>query len=1224
MLENKNARLVIVKNPFQPWNGRIIKEIAPHTKLRNELVGNANIGCDIYTSVDGKTVLIDDYEVLGGEVITVSPVVGKGGKSILGLVAMVALAVVSHGIAISNVAIGGALGVGASAATAIAYGLAAVTMFVGGTLINKAFYSAPKTPSLTNTENEATYGWSGVQTLEGQNNAMQMTYGKVKSAGQSIAKYVQVKDNKEYLNWLIACGEGELTFSDIMINDNPYTYYDGMQLETRAGTNNQTVIPYFNDTYFTKSLGYEVKDNEYRRDTAQGNGTQGLIVKIEFSQGLYYAKDDGNLGEAWVKVKAEYKLVTSSTWTKLFEEQIKGSQSSALRKEFRVDNITAGEYEVRVTVTGRSHKTTDSRAGVKCYWSAITSIVYDDFAYPNTALIGVRALATDQINGSPTISFLKERKYVWVYCPPVPGGTQETEVWHYEQRPANNPAWASYDMLHLCSRLYNINTKKYEYEVRGVPANSLIYEQFNEWAKFCESKKYYVNIEIGSTEEMLNCINDNIACIGHGLITRYGTKYGAVWYCAKQPVQMFGMGNIISGTFKEDFLETTSRANAVEITYFDAEHDYNKETITIYSDNYDSDAVENATQVTFNGITSYEQAFREGKYQLYCNKYQLRTVSFEANIDAIACTIGDVVLVAHDVPQWTHSGRIYEVDTTNGTFRLPVELTTTSGNIRLMYRTENDNLYTTNVGVIENGDGWCTVQGNIPNIDDLPKKGDIFDIGLTEIGSKPFIITSITRAQDFTRSISGIEYIETIYNEQYDIPPINYSEAISGVAENVTGLNGNRVQYVTSDGRRTTRLFASWNATTNGGRYTLLYSGDNKNTWNVLQSGMTNCEWQGDVSAFDEIYIKVITVLGVSKSSGVVYGPITSGVDELPPDVKSLDVEVLGDRTRRYFWDFEYPIPNDIAGFKMRYVQGTSASWDAGYDVQDGLILSQPYETTTVRQGDHVIMIKAVDNAGNESENPAVCVVNFGDPLEDNVLFKKDFSANGWEDCETDGNVLPNGYVYSKQTVRYWNTKTSAHWDSQNALYWEESYTNFHLDAYFVALAGGYFYLLYDIEGACNLTYRNRTTDELFKPYSTKVLVSAGDVIDIHFETPMGATRTILKSLVAVIDVPDRVEHFKNIRITTDGTRLPIITPNYRTTAVRFDSLNYTGETYLNVERVSNEPCVVKVYAMQVENGKLVKTYINCNADITWQGFEQENIATGYFNTDIFNGCAFG
>ena len=38
------------------------------------------------------------------------------------------------------------------------------------------------------------------------------------------------------------------------------------------------------------------------------------------------------------------------------------------------------------------------------------------------------------------------------------------------------------------------------------------------------------------------------------MVIPFGTKYGCIWDCAKQPVQMFGMGNICAGTFQEDFL----------------------------------------------------------------------------------------------------------------------------------------------------------------------------------------------------------------------------------------------------------------------------------------------------------------------------------------------------------------------------------------------------------------------------------------------------------------------------------------------------------------------------------------------------------------------------------------------------------------------------------------------------------------------------------------------
>ena len=43
--------------------------------------------------------------------------------------------------------------------------------------------------------------------------------------------------------------------------------------------------------------------------------------------------------------------------------------------------------------------------------------------------------------------------------------------------------------------------------------------------------------------------------------------------------------------------------------------------------------------------------------------------------------------------------------------------------------------------------------------------------------------------------------------------------------------------------------------------------------------------------------------------------------------------------------------------------------------------------------------------------------------------------------------------------------------------------------------------------------------------------------------------------------MPDREEHFENITVPVDGMNLPIVTPNYYTTAVRIDAIqDYTGE----------------------------------------------------------------
>ena len=660
----------------------VIRQYMPACANVDILVNSKPIEPDVVIPDDSFVVIYP--KVMGGD----------SGKNILGTIAMIALSVVSAGIVGSGWA-----AMGIKAGTFAAYAASAAVMFIGGTLINRVFGQKVDTGNFGDFKNDATYSWDGIQTMEGQNNSIALTYGTVQSGGQTIGKFVDVLDNKEYLNWLVAAGEGPLTISNIQLNDNAASYYKDLTVETREGTNTQTVIPNFNDTYSTKQLGYQLLAEE-RVDTVLGNASEGIITKVEFSNGLYYANDSGGLDDAWVEILGEYRktgtenwipfaygvdmapgtagisvingrmpsvgqysavvvdrhgpeellsktititypdgsqmsgtirigeelaevgdfVVSASATTGTFSVVHKGAritahQSSALRKEFRIDPLESAAYEVRMQVTARSHDVDSSRAAVRCWWSSLTSIVHDDFSYPNIALIGIKALATDQLSGTPTLKFLKTRPYVLVWNP-------TTEA--YEEQASDNPAWACYDVLHQCSYLQDANTGAWEYDVRGIPAKYMLYDQFKAWADFCQEKNYKVNIELNTVGEMLATINNNIAAVGHGKVIRFGTRYGCIYDHVQQPVQMFGMGNIIAGSFQEEFMQTSDRANCVELTYMDAANDYNRETITIYSDTYDTDAEEKTAQATFDGITSYEQAYREGMYQLYSNLYLRR------------------------------------------------------------------------------------------------------------------------------------------------------------------------------------------------------------------------------------------------------------------------------------------------------------------------------------------------------------------------------------------------------------------------------------------------------------------------------------------------------------------------------------------------------------------------------------------------------------------------
>lgn len=763
--------VVFVKNPFEPqFNREVYRLEYEKGKTIHEYVKE----CTATLKLPDMTISRNSYTINGdflvhdGDFIVFAPVVGKGGgKNPLLIIATVALSVVSMGV-------GGMVAGGWATASGLAaiggYMAAAAVMFIGGTLIQRAFGTAA-TPSFDGASENPTYSWNGISTTSGQNNPIPITYGTVRSGGQTIGKYITNDGDKQYLNWLVAAGYGPLEIYDIQLNDNPVENYKDVSVEIRNGEYNQSVIPNFNDTISTKNLGYEILEDEWRTDIATGTATQGIIIYVECSNGLYYANDSGGLDETWVKIEAQYAAKGTEAWKPFFKNEyavtISGKKSSAIRKQYRVDNLPEGEYDVRIRVVGRGHPVTSTRASTRIWWTAVSSVVYDDFAYPGIALIGIRALATDQLSGSPTLKFMKRKKVVQVYNPDK----------GYEEKAADNPAWAAYDMVHRAEHIVDARTGTWTYISNGANADLMLYQQFADWAEYCDTFNLKLNIEINSSGELLDVVNKYVSAVGRGMVELFGTKYGCCWDGPKEAVQMFGMGNIISGTFQETFLQTSDRANAVEVTFTNAQKDYERDTVKIYGPTFDTDEYDNTSQLSYDGITDYKQAYREGMFQLYCNMYMVRAVSFQADIDAIACTVGDVIYVSHDVPKWQVSGRIHSVDGNVVTVEAVMENYDNTKQYQFAYRaSKTDTRYEVSCQDIKTiGSMTQLIIGAVPETP--PAAGDIFDISEVAKGTKKFVVRSISRAQDFTREIEALEYNENVFSENYDIPQINYSNA---------------------------------------------------------------------------------------------------------------------------------------------------------------------------------------------------------------------------------------------------------------------------------------------------------------------------------------------------------------------------------------------------------------------------------------------------------------
>lgn len=784
------VNVIIVKNPFKPEQHET--QYMPFKKGKSVSYYHKAQGEWVY-SINGHEVTLDTTVSDDDYIVAMPKIEGK----FFGVLLSIGMAVFTGGIA--SGAIFGIQSLIWRTVLSMAVGM------IGNAVISKL--TAPKVDR-SNSEQSTTYGWGGTKTVTGQGYPLAVTYGRMKSAGMLLSRHVISDGDKQYLNLLYCAGEGELSkIEDIRINSNPISNYKDVQVDIRLGTNDQTVIPNFNDNFADQGLNYELK-SDWSVQQVQGDACDAIELTIGFPNGLYYSNDSGGMDKTSVTVDAEIRKVGTQEWQTLPLANNKGlsghvkkkpkqwffidksnrdiansnyaghiweATNSAFYRVFRFDNLEKAKYEVRMRCSGKDG--TSLRHVNKVYWTQLTQIIYDDFVHPGKALIGIKALATSQLSGSdPDVSWIQERDKVWVFNP---YNNQ------YEEKPADNPAWAAYDLLHICRKIGG------EYVVFGQPYGRIDYDAFNAWAEKCTLNKFTFNYIYDSATRLWDALKYP-ETVGRGKVIPAGTRFTCVSDYQSSPVQLFTVANIKYGSFTEEFQGVEARANSIELSFINKDKDYERDVIPVYGDTYDeSNSLTNPAQIELMGCTSLEQAYRHGKHYLRCNKYEVRTVTFEAFTDAIACTVGDIILVQHDVPEWGEGGRVVAV---NGqTITLDKEVVTQPGKqYQLLVRSNTTDAVST-YNVVNVSGLNVIVQETIP-----VQKDCIYAFGEISKAAKPFRVLAITEGHsEMTRKIQCMEYYPELYAaDDGHIPAINYANHSAsdiqdiGLVSDVYGANG--------------------------------------------------------------------------------------------------------------------------------------------------------------------------------------------------------------------------------------------------------------------------------------------------------------------------------------------------------------------------------------------------------------------------------------------------
>lgn len=804
--------IIIVENPFE-----LTKKIEKRKWSGGKLPE--------YVSIEGMDVFMEGHRVEHPEemvpederqIIITPHIAGKGLKRILGFAAMIALTVYAGNVGGGLWAKAGSFfGKGAIGAT-LASG---AVMFLGGKLINAIFPQDISTSKWNDGQTSQSYGWDLPTPSTMAGNVIGETYGECIPAAQLLEQHVETINNKQYLNLLYCGGYGPVDSIDkIRIDYTDIGNFSDVQLETRLGTNDQKPISFFHTTPLDQSVGLELDTKAPLVRTSDSSAASSLEITLEWPAGLYHIKDNSDFGNATEKFKIEYRKNGTTDWILDKEYEETAATNEALRKSYQINGLEEARYDVRVTLT---EKPSSSRDQGMVQWAMLTSYNNGVYARPNKVLVALRILATNQLsNGVPSVSWRQTRENVWVYNPKTAA---------YEQKPANNPIWAAYDIMHQCRQLKNVNTDEMEFVHYGC-SHEDIDTYFEQWADAADYAFEMIKNEDGDTEHRYEfdaffdtaqkriTAAQKAASVGHAVIIAHGRNYGIVVDRPGEISQIFGEGRTTVSSVKGSFTSKEDRARAVDVTYNEVNNDFKNTMMTVRSPLYNKDdGVDNTTQLTLFGVKRRSQAYREAVTALATSERQLQFIELQTDIDGIVAEYGDIVGYNHAVSRiGIASGRLASASSSKIILDKEVDLYP-SKTYEIYITLQDDTIIKRTIAGVKAAEKTNTLTVTEPfETGELPEKYDNYAFGECDKSVKPFRIVSASRDGDLLVSLKLAEYDEAMYATELDYskyPVIDYSSA--PVVATINGLTA-KEQYRTIDRTVVSDVVVNWTITRTG------------------------------------------------------------------------------------------------------------------------------------------------------------------------------------------------------------------------------------------------------------------------------------------------------------------------------------------------------------------------------------------------------------------------
>ncbi len=954
------ATLVTVRNPFHPAIGRTCRDIAVRSRLRDLA---PKVSTPFIITLNGEAVLRKDWdrEVTHQDVVAVIHLVRggkkKGGSNPLQVVLLIAVAILAPEIAgfiFEDMVLAGAMGsFGLSVATS-------VIGFVGSQLVNAMFANsgAPSTTSSLKTQEMASP--SPTYNLQAQGNsarldaAIPVQYGRMVAYPDFASQpYLEYRNNEQYVFQLFCLGAGSYDIEQIRIEDTPITNFAEVTTEVVPPNGFVSLFPTSVDTSVEVS-GQEMADETYIGGfiaTAQGKTSGHYSFDFVIPQGLYYANDQGGLSTWNVSWYIEGRRVDDAgTPLESFSVLQTGYQSAASATPIRVtltQFLVPARWEFRVRRHGV--KSTSSRVGDDLLWAGMRTY------YPSTTSFGDVTMLAVQMRATNNLSNQSSRK-INVLC------TRKLPAWNGSSFGAaaatKSIAWALAD---LCTNAtWAAGMPNPRVDLDGLLA------LHNTWAVRGDEFNGRFDSSMSFWEALTKVARAGRAMpYMQGGIIRFSRDQ-----LASTPVALYSMRNIVQGSFSVQYLTPhEAQADALDVGYWDGAAWAPRRVLAKLSDS----AAAKPVKVEMFGITSRDQAFREGVYEAATNRFRRKIIKFATELEGFIPAYGDLIAIAHDMPQWGQSAEAVAWDEPTRVLTLNEPMTWGSGTHYIGLRRRNGSVEGP-ISVTAGADAYKLVLGSIPSF--TPYTGQAEErthivFGWAETWRQPARVINVRPRGLDQVEIEAVNEDDAVHSAETGLvaPAAQYSQLVTKwTAPVVSDLRGN--------GRPSDphTMLLSWRAAPGATKYIVEQSGDDGTSWTRVgeTSGTTMA---AQVLFGENTWVRVAAGGTIVQGEWTIldYGPIFTATLVVPPASVTNFAWTINGGTGILTWDAN--IETDLGGYVVRY-GGTDWASATPLAALKATRLDVPVTWT----GDRTFRIKAYDTTGHESDSHVDLVASVSAP----------------------------------------------------------------------------------------------------------------------------------------------------------------------------------------------------------------------------------------------------